>query len=106
MTVCSARFLKQRLKDSEQDARMDCVRHESHVGRHRNADGTLFWSRGLEVDVAAILDAPGPFLIPDLRGWRFEVSHSPECVRDPSVPEGWCTGGWGGCSLRLVPATP
>lgn len=54
--TCTARFIKQRLKDPEQDARMQCALHEGHHVRHRNEEGNLYWSKGLEIDVADLLD--------------------------------------------------
>lgn len=56
--TCPARFIKQQLKDPEQNARMKCARPEGHQHRHRNKAGDLTWSKDLEIDLGDLLDEP------------------------------------------------
>lgn len=52
---CPSRFIKQRLRDPEQDRRMECARTADHKGWHRNESGDLKWEDGAEVDVSELL---------------------------------------------------
>lgn len=56
MKDCQSRFIKQTLKDPAQDARMVCRKIAGHRHRHENADATLQWAAGLEIDLADLLD--------------------------------------------------
>lgn len=60
MMTCTARFIKQTLKDPEQDARMKCAKPVGHAltksRRHKNASGDLAWDSGAEVDLEELLN--------------------------------------------------